>query len=104
MTNGHTLALEPQPIADQWMGRCNCGWTTTASFYEFPDRETVISVINTRHAQHCGANARASCVSQFRNPYYLPEAMPAATGETVIDWQAKAEAWLLGWQVEDAMR
>ncbi|OWK27592.1 hypothetical protein SPDO_32750 [Sphingomonas dokdonensis] len=31
----HVLSLEPQPIADQWMGRCTCGWRMIASLHDF---------------------------------------------------------------------
>lgn len=31
----HAVELEPQPIADQWMARCTCGWRAKASAYDF---------------------------------------------------------------------
>jgi hypothetical protein len=33
----HRVTYEPQPIADQWMVRCICGWSSTVSAYEFDD-------------------------------------------------------------------
>jgi hypothetical protein len=54
--------------------------------------------------QKAGANARARGESEASNPYYKSENMPAATGETVAEWQQKAEAWEFGWKMEDAMR
>jgi len=27
MQKSHTVRVEPQPIADQWMVRCTCGWS-----------------------------------------------------------------------------
>lgn len=54
--------------------------------------------------QKRGANARARGEYQGSNPYYASSAMPAATGETAEEWNAKAIAWQLGWTIEDAMR
>lgn len=33
----HTTSIEPQPIADQWMAKCSCGWRKSFSTYEFDD-------------------------------------------------------------------
>lgn len=54
--------------------------------------------------QKQGANARAMGISQFDNPYAKSAAMPAATGESIDEWQAKFDAWKLGWTAEDAMQ
>lgn len=54
--------------------------------------------------QKAGANARACGTGEFDNPYIKPENMPAKTGETMEDWQAKADAWKLGWVMEDSIR
>lgn len=54
--------------------------------------------------QKQGANARALGISQFDNPYAKSAAMPAATGESSEEWQAKFAAWELGWTIENAMR
>jgi hypothetical protein len=54
--------------------------------------------------QDAGANARALGSPQLSNPYYRPKNMPAATGEDVRGWEAKAQAWNLGWEIEDTMR
>jgi hypothetical protein len=54
--------------------------------------------------QKAGANARARGENFLDNPYYKPEAMPAATGESVSDWQAKAKNWEFGWNMEDMAR
>jgi hypothetical protein len=51
-----------------------------------------------------GANARALGRSELDNPFLKSAAMPAATGDAVEHWNAKAEAWALGWKIEDAMR
>ncbi|GAB2182689.1 hypothetical protein DLREEDagrD3_29120 [Denitratisoma sp. agr-D3] len=50
--------------------------------------------------QKAGANARAMGASLLDNPYYKSEAMPAATGESIQDWQAKAKNWEFGWEME----
>lgn len=54
--------------------------------------------------QKHGANARARRESYFDNPYLKAANMPAATGETLEAWNAKAEAWSFGWRMEDAIR
>ena len=54
--------------------------------------------------QKAGANARAAGGSVFDNPYGRTAAMPAATGESLAEWQLKYEAWRLGWEMENAMR
>jgi hypothetical protein len=51
-----------------------------------------------------GANARAMGHSVFDNPHFRSEAMPAATGESIEEWQQKCDAWYFGWVTEDAMR
>lgn len=56
------------------------------------------------HLRRQGANARAFGQSEFDNPFYRPENMPAATGEAVSDWNAKAQAWRDGWLAEDLIR
>jgi hypothetical protein len=53
--------------------------------------------------QTFGANARARGES-FLSPYLQPHEMPKNTGESFEDWNAKVEAWNLGWSMEDAMR
>ncbi len=54
--------------------------------------------------QKQGALARAAGRSLFDNPYLKSENMPAATGDTIEDYQAKHDAWHLGWTIENAMR
>ncbi len=54
--------------------------------------------------QLAGANARAAGTPNARNPYFAWDELPAATGETVEQWNAKVAAWDLGWRMEDAMR
>lgn len=48
----HNLTKEPQPIADQWMGKCSCGWQTTVSAYEISDRDTLLVEIDRRYGEH----------------------------------------------------
>lgn len=48
----HALAIEGQPIADQLMGKCSCGWRLTASFYEFPTRDEAVAKIDREFATH----------------------------------------------------
>jgi hypothetical protein len=54
--------------------------------------------------QKLGANARARGESEWLCPCFKPSEMPKATGESIEDWNAKVEAWRLGWKMEDAMR
>lgn len=54
--------------------------------------------------QSAGANARAAGCTEFDNPYYKAENMPAATGERAEEWAEKEIAWRLGWIAEDAIR
>lgn len=54
--------------------------------------------------QKAGANARAHGFGEANNPYYQTENLPATTGETAAEWEAKATAWELGWRMEDAIR
>lgn len=48
-----------------------------------------------------GARARAESLGTDRNPHFLKERMPAATGESVGSWSLKAEAWEDGWWAEN---
>lgn len=54
--------------------------------------------------QRQGASARALGKEVFDNPFYETAAMPAKTGESIPDWEAKALAWDLGWRCEDLIR
>lgn len=49
--------------------------------------------------QKDGAKARTEGATPADNPYYKPENMPAATGETIPEWEAKACAWNFGWMM-----
>lgn len=51
-----------------------------------------------------GANDRARGLSPFDCPLFKREQMPATTGESVQEWNAKVDAWNLGWKLEDAVR
>ena len=48
-----------------------------------------------------GANARRLGHTAFRNPFLVPVNWPQATGESGKGWQAKADAWLIGWELEE---
>lgn len=54
--------------------------------------------------QKLGAEARAQGRGEFDNPYYKAQNMPAKTGETIPEWEAKLAAWHFGWIMEDAIR
>lgn len=51
----HTLTREPQPIADQWMAKCSCGWRSPVSFWEFDTQEAVFAEIDRRFRDHIDA-------------------------------------------------
>ena len=69
-----------------------------ASADEMTDDDALIGQIREQ-----GANAYRRGASVFDNPFYDRDAMPAATGEPVRMWEAKAGAWSHGWhQEEDA--
>lgn len=48
----HTLAFEAQPIADQWMGRCLCGWQKAVSFNSGKCRTAVLHEIQEAWTGH----------------------------------------------------
>jgi hypothetical protein len=48
----HTLTLEPQPIADQWMARCSCGWRDRLSFHEVEGKEALLAELRRRFKVH----------------------------------------------------
>lgn len=48
----HRLHLEPQPIADQWLGRCACGWVATASSWDYATRDETIAALTLAYAEH----------------------------------------------------
>lgn len=50
-----------------------------------------------------GANAYRLGRNELDNPFYKSDAMPLATGETLEVWQQKAEAWTMGFQIEQAI-
>ncbi len=54
--------------------------------------------MDLRSVEHAGRMARDSGKAQMENPYFTPQNMPKSTGESVIDWQAKIEAWECGWR------
>lgn len=54
--------------------------------------------------QRAGANARALGRDLLANPYYGSGNVPATTGESAKEWQAKVQAWEIGWRAEDLAR
>ena len=46
----HILTTEPQPIADQVMAKCSCGWRKALSLYDFPGAVAVEA--RAAHAVH----------------------------------------------------
>jgi hypothetical protein len=54
--------------------------------------------------QQQGAIAKALGRSQIDNPFLKTENMPAATGELIEIWNAKRDAWQMGYTIESMMR
>jgi hypothetical protein len=54
--------------------------------------------------QRFGANAKAQGRSIFDNPYLKKSALPAFSGDTPEQWEAKRAAWEIGYRVEELMR
>ncbi|WP_329957641.1 CrpP-related protein [Bordetella petrii] len=52
---------------------------------------------------HLGAQAARAGLGLLDCPYYRAASMPAHSGESIRDWQAKVRAWEAGWHsVADA--
>ncbi|MFN7023302.1 MAG: CrpP-related protein [Pseudorhizobium sp.] len=49
-----------------------------------------------------GMLARSHGLGHHANPFLAREHVPQTTGEPVIEWRQKAEAWLFGWLLENA--
>jgi hypothetical protein len=46
----HDLTVTPQPLADQWMGRCSCGgWSATASLNEMDRHQALAELRRQLH-------------------------------------------------------
>lgn len=48
----HKLTFQAQPIADQWMAKCSCGWRSNASLYEFSERDVLLAELRNRFEKH----------------------------------------------------
>lgn len=51
-----------------------------------------------------GANAYCLGHSESDNPYFQEKNMPKNTGESMEEWNKKADAWEYGWNMERASR
>jgi hypothetical protein len=52
--------------------------------------------------QDDGMRARSQGIGYESNPFLVRTLMPQVTGEPVVEWRQKAEAWLFGWLMENA--
>lgn len=54
----HLLTLEPQPIADQMMAKCSCGWRKAVSIYEVqrggPSMANIATQLHEQHKKEAG--------------------------------------------------
>lgn len=50
-TTPHEITLKGQPIADQWMAECVCGWRQPISIYEAEDRHFAGQLAIARHCE-----------------------------------------------------
>jgi hypothetical protein len=48
----HYPRHEPQPIADQVMAGCMCGWREAVSIHDYPTRETLWAEVERRYKSH----------------------------------------------------
>ena len=48
----HEPRHEPQPIADQVMAKCICGWREPVSTYGYPTRESLWAELHKRYKAH----------------------------------------------------
>lgn len=51
-----------------------------------------------------GAKAAREGQSLLDCPYYRASAMPGHTGEAILDWREKVDAWEAGWVAETESR
>jgi hypothetical protein len=63
-----------------------------------PKSETLLEI------QQAGANAKALGASIFDNPYLKSDALPANSGDTPEQWEAKRLNWEIGYRAEELMR
>jgi hypothetical protein len=59
---------------------------------------------NLLEIQRAGANAKARGESIFDNPYLKSAALPANSGDTPEQWEAKRLNWEIGYRAEELMR
>ncbi|AUZ18046.1 CrpP-related protein [Achromobacter xylosoxidans] len=50
--------------------------------------------------QKLGAKAAREGLTLFDCPYFLSKALPGYTGESILSWKQKVDAWELGWRDE----
>ena len=50
----HMLITEPQPIADQMMVKCVCGWRQPVSLYEFGTKQAINAEVQRLYEEHLG--------------------------------------------------
>lgn len=50
--------------------------------------------------QKLGASAAREGLTLWDCPYYGPVEMPGHTGEPIVEWREKVEAWEAGWIAE----
>ncbi len=50
--------------------------------------------------QELGAQAAREGHSLFDCPYFRSKALPHYTGESILSWKQKVDAWELGWREE----
>jgi hypothetical protein len=58
MSTEHRLTLEPQPIADQWMAKCSCGWRKAVSLYEHAHGWQAREAARKAHEEHVQATVK----------------------------------------------
>lgn len=62
----YTVNIEAQPIADQLMIRCSCGWSSTVSLYDYERRSP--QVAERRAQEHLAQHAIDDVTERDRLP------------------------------------
>lgn len=52
METKHKFIREPQPMADQWMAICSCGWRKPVSYYQFDTHAELFAEMDRLFAKH----------------------------------------------------
>lgn len=63
----HKLEIEPQPIADQMMLKCACGWREPVSAMNIQTRDELLDAISKQHLEHLAKRCESNLCDQLGN-------------------------------------